>query len=273
MQASTAWTPPSGTLGRIVDEARTRARALEQRAVDLTRQACSVDPAPAFASALRVANVAIIAEVKRRSPSKGWIQPGMDASVQARAYETAGASAISVLTEPDHFAGSTDDLIQARRNVEVPLLKKDFHVAPIQLLEAKALGASAALLIVRALGPLALPEMITFARELELEVVVEVRDIKEMDLALDCGARVIGINNRNLETLHIDPATSERLIGRVPADVIAIAESGVSSRRDIERVARVGADAVLVGSSVSAAADPAEAVRSLTGVPRVPRGH
>lgn len=273
MQASTAWTAPSGTLGRIVDEARVRARALEQRAVELTREACSVHTAPAFASALRVGNVAVIAEVKRRSPSKGWIQPGMDAATQARAYATAGASAISVLTEPEHFAGSPEDLKQARNSVELPLLKKDFHVAPIQLLEAKAIGASAALLIVRALGPLALAEMMSFARELELEVLVEIRDISELDLALGCGAKVIGINNRNLETLHIDPATSERLIGRVPADVIAIAESGVSNRADVERVARVGADAVLVGSSVSAAADPADAVRSLTGVPRVSRGH
>jgi indole-3-glycerol phosphate synthase len=197
----------------------------------------------------------------------------MDAATQARAYANAGASAISVLTEPEHFAGSTDDLIQARRSVAAPLLKKDFHVAPIQLLEAKAIGASAALLIVRALGPLGLPEMMTSARELALEVLVEVRDERELDLALECGARIVGINNRNLETLVIDPATSERLIGRVPANVIAIAESGVSLRLDVERFARVGADAVLVGSSVSAAPDPAEAVRCLTGVPRIARGH
>jgi indole-3-glycerol phosphate synthase len=115
--------------------------------------------------------------------------------------------------------------------------------------------------------------MTSSARQLALEVLVEVRDEQELDLALECGAAVVGINNRNLETLAIDPATSERLIGRVPADVIAIAESGVAQRADVERVACVGADAVLVGSSVSGAADPAEAVRSLTGVPRISRAH
>jgi indole-3-glycerol phosphate synthase len=151
------------------------------------------------------------------------------------------------------------------------VLKKDFHVVPIQLVEAKSLGASAALLIVRALGPVGLRELLSTARELALEVLVEVRDERELDLALECDAAVVGINNRNLETLAIDAGTSERLLGRVPADVIAIAESGVVSRSDVERVARVGADAILVGSSVSAAADPAAAVRSLTGVPRAPR--
>jgi indole-3-glycerol phosphate synthase len=271
VQASSAWIPPSGTLGRIVDEARARARALENRAADLEREASIVKGVLPFAPALRTASVAVIAEVKRRSPSKGWIQPSLDAAKQAGAYASAGAAAISVLTEPEHFAGSTDDLIQARRAVSVPVLKKDFHVAPIQLVEAKSLGASAALLIVRALGPAGLRELLRTARELALEVLVEVRDEREMDLALECDASVVGINNRNLETLAIDAATSERLLGRVPADVIAIAESGVVNRSDVERVARVGADAILVGSSVSSAADPTEAVRSLTGVPRAPR--
>jgi indole-3-glycerol phosphate synthase len=246
---------------------------LEKRAADLERDADEVTGVPAFGDALRGTTLAVIAEVKRRSPSKGWIQPGMDAAAQSRAYASAGASAISILTEPEHFAGSTDDLIDARRAVTVPLLKKDFHVAPIQLLEAKAIGASAALLIARALGPTGLREMISAARQLALEVLVEVRDEQELDLALECGAVVLGINNRNLETLAIDLATSERLIGRVPADVIAIAESGVAQRADVERVAGVGADAVLVGSSVSAAVDPVEAVRSLTGVPRNSRAH
>jgi len=271
VQASSAWTPPSGTLGCIVDEARTRARALKNRAADLEREAAVVKGVLPFAPALRAASVGVIAEVKRRSPSKGWIQPSLDAAKQAAAYASAGAVAISILTEPDHFAGSTNDLTQARRAVSVPVLKKDFHVAPIQLVEAKSLGASAALLIVRALGPVGLRELLATARELALEVLVEVRDERELDLALECDAAIVGINNRNLETLAIDAGTSERLLGRVPADVIAIAESGVVSRSDVERVARVGADGILVGSSVSSAADPAGAVRSLTGVPRAPR--
>ena len=271
MQASFAWTAPSGTLGRIVEEARVRAKALETRGAELETAAEEVGRTPSFASALRDTAVAVIAEVKRKSPSKGWIRPDLDAAEQAKAYAAAGARAISVLTEPEHFAGSPADLVAVRAAVTVPVLKKDFHVEPIQLVEARALGASAALLIVRALGPAGLPRLMRAAKELALEVLVEVRDEQELDLALESGARVIGINNRNLETLAIDAATSERLLARVPSTIIAIAESGVSSRADVERVALAGADAVLVGSSVSAAADPRDAVRRLTGVPRIAR--
>jgi indole-3-glycerol phosphate synthase len=272
VQASSAWTPPSGTLGRIVDEARTRSRALASQAASLERAAGAVGPVPAFASALRGETVAVIAEIKRRSPSKGWIRPSIDAATQARAYAAAGARAISVLTEPAHFAGSVEDLVAAREATRIPILRKDFHVEPVQLLEAKAVGASAALLITRALGPARLPELMEFAKSIALEVLVEVRDEQELDLALECGAPVIGINNRNLETLVIDAGTSERLLNRIPATVIAVAESGVSDRADVERVAKAGADAVLVGSTVSAAADPEDAVRRLTAVSRVSRG-
>ena len=273
MQASFAWTAPSGTLGRIVEEARLRARDLAARADELERAAERAGKAPPFLPALRDAAVAVIAEVKRRSPSKGWIQPDMDAAEQAKAYEAAGARAVSVLTEPEHFAGSSADLSAVRAAISIPILKKDFHIEPVQLVEAKALGASAALLIVRALGPAGLPRMMQAARELALEVLVEVRDEQELDLALACDAPVIGINNRNLETLAIDAGTSERLLSRVPSSVVAVAESGVSSRADVERVARAGADAVLVGSSVSGAADPRDAVRRLTGVPRIARAN
>jgi indole-3-glycerol phosphate synthase len=271
VQASSAWTPPSGTLGRIVGEARERARALALRSRELEQSAQAIQPVPPFASSLRGNSVAVIAEVKRRSPSKGWIQPSMNAAAQAIAYAAAGARAISVLTESAHFAGSNEDLSAVRAAVSVPVLKKDFHVDPIQLVEAKALGASAALLIARALGPSLLPQLMKTANELALEVLVEVRDEVELELALEGGANIVGINNRNLETLAIDTGTSERLLARLPTRVIAIAESGVSGRADVERVARAGADAVLVGSSVSAAADPEEAVRCLTGVPRVAR--
>jgi indole-3-glycerol phosphate synthase len=273
VQASSAWTPPSGTLGLIVGEARERARALACQSTELERKARAAHEGRSFASALRGDSVTIVAEVKRRSPSKGWIQPSMNAAAQATAYAAAGARAISVLTEPAHFAGSNEDLTAVLAAVSVPVLKKDFHVDPLQLVEAKALGASAALLIVRALGPSLLPELMRAARELELEVLVEVRNEAELELALDAGAEVVGINNRNLETLAIDAGTSERLLRRVPSAVIAIAESGVSGRADVERAARAGADAVLVGSSISAAPNPAEAVRCLTGVVRVGRGN
>ena len=175
---------------------------------------------------------------------------------------------MSILTEPAHFGGSTDDLIAVRRAIGLPVLKKDFHVAPVQLLEARALGASAALLIVRAVSPETLRELMATGRALGLELLVEVRDEAELELALGEGADMVGVNNRDLETLHIDAATSDRLIPLIPADVVAIAESGVSTRADVERYAAVGADAVLVGSSLSAAADPVEATRSMADVVR-----
>jgi indole-3-glycerol phosphate synthase len=177
-----------------------------------------------------------------------------------------------VLTEPAHFGGTTDDLVAVRREVGLPALKKDFHVDPIQLLEAKGAGASAALLIVRALSHDALQRMADAACELDLAVLVEVRDSDELERALAIGAAVIGVNSRNLETLAIDSAAAERLIGQIPDTIVAVAESAVSSREDVERVARAGADAVLVGSAVSAASDPAAAVRRLVGVSRSARG-
>jgi indole-3-glycerol phosphate synthase len=216
--------------------------------------------------------VAVIGEVKRRSPSKGWINAKISAPDQASAYERGGAAAISVLTEPVHFGGSVDDLLAVRQAVKIPVLKKDFHVDPIQLIEAKAIGASAALLIARALSPDDLARMVDAARELALEVLVEIRDDEELQRALDVGAEIIGINNRNLETLVIDPATSERMLRAIPADRIGIAESGVSGRADVERVAKAGADAVLVGSVISAASDPTAAVRDLATVERIGRG-
>ena len=176
-----------------------------------------------------------------------------------------------MLTEPDHFGGAPEDLTAVLAAVPIPALKKDFHVAPVQLLEARALGASAALLIARALSPESLAEMMRVAQELELPVLVEVRDEAELDRALSLDARMVGINNRNLETLEIDPGTSERLLRLIPPAVIAIAESGVSGRNDVERVARVGADAVLVGSSISASSDPSAAVRALAGVRKARR--
>ena len=270
MQAA-VWTPPTGTLGILVAEARRRGAALADREADLAVRAKRATRAPAFARALARETVALIAEVKRRSPSKGAINPSIDAAAQALEYERGGAAAISVLTEPTHFGGTTADLTDVVAAVDVPVLKKDFHVHPVQLLEAQALGASAALLIVRALSPDELTTLIDFARGIDLETVVEVRDALELERALAAGAQVIGINNRDLETLHIDAATAQRLLPLVPPSLIAIAESGMQSARDVEAVAAVGADAVLIGSFVSAAPDPAGAVRALGNVRRVSR--
>jgi indole-3-glycerol phosphate synthase len=272
VQAYSAWTPPTGTLGAIVGEAHLRAALLKPNEAELAESAAIVPAAPSLASALRSDTVAVIAEVKRRSPSKGWINPRISAADQAQSYERGGAAAVSILTEPAHFGGSVSDLVAVRDTVSIPVLKKDFHVDPIQLIEAKALGASAALLIARALAPDLLVEMVATARQLSLETIVEIRDDDELSRALDAGAAIIGINNRNLETLAIDPGTSERLLARIPSGIVAIAESGVQTRDDVQRFARYGADAVLVGSILSASQDPAQAVQQLTGIEREPRG-
>lgn len=268
MQASSHWTPPGGTLGAISAEAYARADLLESRRDELELLCRTVPSGPSLALALRATSVALLAEVKRRSPSKGDIAVGLDAVAQATAYTDGGAVAVSILTEPLHFGGSTADLVEVRRRLNVPALKKDFHVRAIQLIEARALGASAALLIARALDPVQLAELMDVGREIGLELLVEVRDEHELDRALGCRATLIGVNNRDLESLVIDPSTAERLVPLIPRELVAIAESGLRTRADVERYAVAGADAVLVGSSLSAAIDPVGATRALAGVAR-----
>ena len=215
--------------------------------------------------------VALIAEVKRRSPSKGSLNESIDAPRRARQYHDAGARAISVLTEPSEFGGSSDDLRAVRDLVACPLIKKDFHVHPVQIFEARAIGASAALLIVRALGPDDTRVLAGAAHQAGIEPVFEVRDENELAWALDAGAHVIGVNRRNLETLAMEPDVITRLLPMIPATCLAIAESGISTRADVEEVARLGADAVLVGSALSLAPNPDDAVSALVGVPRTRR--
>jgi indole-3-glycerol phosphate synthase len=268
------WSPPTGVLGRIVAEAM--ARVAELRTDPATSRALERDLAaapetPGFRDALLRECVAVIAEVKRRSPSKGEINAALSAADQARAYEAGGAAAISVLTEPAHFAGSLRDLREASGAVAIPVLRKDFLVDELQLMEARAAGASAVLLIARALSPATLARLYGFARELGLESLVEVRSRSELDRALEIGAGVIGVNERDLETLEMDPAVRERLIPGIPRSVAVVAESGIRSVEDVERVAELGADAVLVGSSLSASATPESDVRALASVPRVGR--
>ena len=262
------WTPPSGTLGELADEARARAATLAPRAAELTRAIEKMGRPPRFAAALKRSQVAVIAEIKRSSPSKGEINPRLDLEKQVRAYEKGGAAAISILTEPRRFGGSNQDLTRARAAVPTPLLKKDFHVEVVQILEARSLGASAALVIARAVLPARLKELIKAGGDIGIEIVVEVRDAGELDLALSLDARLIGVNNRNLETLEIDPETSLRLLPLIPRGIVAIAESGVKSLADVTRLAAVGADAVLIGSELSASADPEASVRAFTGVAR-----
>jgi indole-3-glycerol phosphate synthase len=260
------WVPPGGVLGGIVAETRRRIDDLLRRRPQLEAEASRVPEAPSFRRALTGPSVAVIAEIKRRSPSRGPVNPALSAPHQAAAYASGGASAISVLTEPAHFGGSPADLVDARRVMDLPVLKKDFHLHPVQLLEARSLGASAVLLIVRALAPATLRQMIEAAGALRLDVLVEVRTLGELATATDVGAQLIGVNSRNLETLGVSPGEAEEVLRAAPGGVLAVYESGVRDRDDVERAARAGADAVLVGSAVSAAADPLAAVRALVGV-------
>ncbi|MDQ6830854.1 MAG: indole-3-glycerol-phosphate synthase, partial [Gemmatimonadota bacterium] len=204
-------------------------------------------------------------------PTKGDIRPAMDAAAQARAYERGGAAAISVLTEPDHFGGTLADLESVREAVMLPILRKDFLVDPLQLFEARLVGASAALIIARAVHPDEARDLLSAAREIGLDVLFEVRDERELEIGLGAGAKIIGVNNRDLESLEITDGHAERLIPLVPPELTAVAESGVRSAEDVRRAAAAGAEAVLVGSILSAASDPAAALAALTTVPRVLR--
>ena len=262
------WIPPSGTLGELTDEARARAATLAGRTDELRRLAVAAPTVPSFREALQGSDVGVIAEVKRSSPSKGAINPGLDLASQVKAYQSGGAVAISVLTEPTRFGGSTEDLVLARKSVALPLLKKDFHVDVSQIYEARSLGASAALVIARAVPPALLKDLMTAGAEVGLEILVEVRDERELGLALSLNAELIGVNNRNLETLVIDSETALRIIPLIPRGVVAIAESGMKRVAEVKRVADAGADAVLVGSELSGASDPEAVLRSLTGVAR-----
>ena len=194
----------------------------------------------------------------------------MDAR-QTADFERGGAAAISVLTEPEFFGGSLDDLSAVLDAVSLPVLKKDFHIDDSQLEEARRAGASAVLLIARALSPAALPQMMRAARERRLETVVEVRSESELERALEAGAEIVGVNSRDLETLEVDERVPERLIPLVPPHIVAVWESGVRELDDVRRAADAGADAVLIGSALSKANDPAQMVRELSRVPRKPR--
>lgn len=266
MQASTTWEPPGGTLGRIIEETKRRLPSLEgHRVLGESKQ-----HRPSLRLALRTAKVGVIAELKRRSPSKGTLNNALNAG-QSVLFERGGAAAISVLTEPEFFGGSLDDLIAVRSAVRLPLLKKDFHIDPSQLVEARVAQASAALLIVRALSPDQLTKMMNAAKLLELETVVEVRTEQELERALEAGAEIIGVNSRNLETLEVDDRVPERLIPKVPPHLITIWESGIRGIDNVRRAAECGADAVLVGSALSRSTDPAQLVQSLSDVPRQSR--
>jgi indole-3-glycerol phosphate synthase len=257
-----------GFLSSVVAEATARMAARAPERSEWERLAARAQPAPSFTGALTSGPVAVIAEVKRRSPSKGAIKEDANAIELARRYAEAGASAISVLTEKEHFGGSLEDLMQVARSVRVPVLRKDFIVDAIQVYEAKAAGAAAILLIVRALNDELLATLSALARQIGLETLVEVHSTSELARAVSVQPSAIGINARDLESLAMDAALVPVLLPAVPKGIIAVAESGIATRADVERVAAAGADAILVGTAVAGASDPGAVLRSLTGVAR-----
>jgi indole-3-glycerol phosphate synthase len=226
-----------------------------------------------FKEALVRPGLSLIAEFKRRSPSAGEIRPGAEIADLVPAYERGGAAALSILTEDGGFGGSLDDLAAARAVSELPLLRKDFVVDPYQLVEATVHGADAVLLIVAALAPDDLARLHAEAQALDLDTVVEVHDEEDLEAALALDVDVIGINNRNLRDFSVDVETTERLIIDVPAGKTVVAESGYSTREQIEELDRIGVDAVLIGEALMRAADPEATVRELIGDDQATREH
>lgn len=244
-----------------LEQRRSRTSEADLRAA-LADVAPALDPLPR----LREPGSRVIAEVKRRSPSKGDLAEIPDPAALAGAYARGGAAAISVLTEERRFRGRLDDLRAVRAAVDIPVLRKDFLVSDYQLLEARAAGADLVLLIVAALSDSELRRLHGSAREWGLHVLVEVHDEDELARALAIGAELIGINTRNLKTLAVDPAVFGRLAPLVPADRVLVAESGITGPADVARCVAEGAAAVLVGEALVKDGDPEGAVRAMTGL-------
>jgi indole-3-glycerol phosphate synthase len=254
----------------LAQTARAVAEARERRPLAvLAREAAAASAPRGFAAALRKrapgssARISCVAEIKRRSPSAGWIRQGADAAAIARTYEEAGAAALSVLTDTPFFGGSLDDLIAARAAVRLPVLRKDFIIDPYQVVEARAAGADAILLIVAALTDAQLTTLLAEADRLGLDSLVETHDATEIDRAVAVGARVIGINHRDLTTFEMDMGLAARLRPRIPPAYPVVAESGIRTADDVRRMSTAGVDAILVGENLMKARDPATALRAL----------
>ena len=242
--------------------------AADERSLDaLVAQAHAAPPARPFGDALVAGpGVSLIAEVKRRSPSKGPLAPDLDPAETARRYRAGGASALSVLTDVEFFGGSPDDLRRARDACDLPVLRKDFTVSDADVCDARLMGADAVLLIVAALDDDELVRFSRLARELGMAALVEVHTEAELDRALEAGANLVGVNQRDLRTFSVDLSLAERVAERVPDEVATVAESGVRDAVDVARLSACGYDAVLVGETLVTDPDPELAVRRLRGV-------
>ena len=258
-----------GILAEIVRTKRTELESLLQRAADVEAAAATASPPRDFRRALTAHDrVALIAECKRRSPGAGAIRPDLDPATLARTYAAAGARALSVLTDGKYFGGTTQDLVEARTATALPALRKDFTLDPLHVVEARAAGADAVLLIVRILGDRELRRLHDEATALGMAVLVEVHDRSELRRAVELGADIIGINNRDLSTFQTDLGTTLALLDEVPDRVTVVSESGIRDRVDVDRLGDGGVDAILVGETLLRAPDPGQAAAELASVPR-----
>ena len=260
-------------LDRIVAVKRREVESIAAQRVALQSRARSAAPARGFAAALRrPSEVRLLAEVKRRSPSAGDIRPGADPVEVARAYQSGGAAALSVLTDREFFGGDLDALVRVRSAVDLPVIRKDFVVDPLQLWEARAAGADAVLLISRILSAAELRDYLGLVAELGMDALVEVHTAEEMADAVAAGATLVGVNNRDLSTFVTDLELSIRLAAGVPASVTLVAESGIRTAADVDRLGAAGFDAILVGESLMRQENLASAAAALAGRPKSPRG-
>jgi indole-3-glycerol phosphate synthase len=260
-----------GVLATIVEAKRAEIEHLRPRASTLRAAAATTAPARPFENVLRAHQVQLIAEFKRRSPSAGWIHQHAEVAQIAAAYEAGGAAALSVLTDHDFFGGSLIDLQEARNLTTLPVLRKDFIIDELQLLETRVANADAVLLIARILTREELRDLVQTARDLGLGTLVETHDTDEVERALWAGARVIGVNNRDLSSFQTNTETALAVLAQVPADVIVVAESGIRGTADVRRYGAAGIDAVLVGEWLMRQSNPRDAVSSLIGCARADR--
>jgi indole-3-glycerol phosphate synthase len=254
-------------MGFLTDMVERLRRDLQEHPLDdiaLMARVSAMSPAKDLEAALTAADPpALIAEVKRVSPSAGVIAADVNPSVLARSYQAGGAAAVSVLTEARHFQGSLADLQAVRSSVSIPVLRKDFLIHPAQVIEARASGADAILLIVAALTDAQLRALLEAARDVGLAALVETHSDDDLRRALESDARIIGVNARDLETFDVDVKGALARIGQVPHDRISVLESGISTRANVDAALEAGASAILVGEALMRADDPARAVRKL----------
>jgi indole-3-glycerol phosphate synthase len=250
-------------LDKILVAHRDRAGADRRDLDGLVSRAQACPPTRGFAAALSGPGLAVVAEVKRRSPSKGPLAPDLVPGVLARAYAGAGATCLSVLTDAEFFGGSPADLAEARAATDLPVLRKDFTVSAADVCDTRLMGADAVLLIVGALSPGELGDLVGLARRLGLDALVEVHDEREAELALAAGARLVGVNQRDLVTFEVDTDRAVRVGASLPSSVVRVAESGIRAHEDVARLADAGFDAVLVGEALVTAADPGAALAAL----------